>query len=124
MSKPEIRGGSRLLPGVIAVALFVVLAWVFLSASFDPAAGFEGSVMEGIGYALLNVAVEGVPYSEGFLAAFILIALALDAALDGAIMLARRDEEEGAGLTSALKTDGGETGVDDAERRQHGGDDE
>ena len=122
MSKPEIRGGSRLLPGLIAVALFGVLAWVFLTASFEPPAGFEGSVVEGIGYALLNITVDGVPYSEGFLAAFILIALVLDAALDGAIMLARRDEEGGAGLTSALKTDGGENSGE--ERRRRGGDDE
>jgi NADH-quinone oxidoreductase subunit J len=109
VSKPEFRIGSHLLPGLVAVGLFGVLAWVFLGAEFQDPAGFgDASVVEGIGYALLNIAPpSGLPV-EGFLAAFILIAVVLDAALDGAIMLARREEEEGARLTSALKTDGGE----------------
>jgi len=107
VTKPEFRVGSHLLPGLVAVALFAVMATVFLTAGFDPAAGFgDASVMEAIGYALLNIDVDnGIPV-EGFLFAFILIAVALDAALDGAIMLARREEDDS--LTSALKTDGGD----------------
>jgi len=107
VTKPEFDVGSHLLPGLVAVALFAVMATVFLTAGFAPPAGFgDASVMEAIGFALLNVDVaDGVPV-EGFLVAFILIAVALDAALDGAIMLARREEDDN--LTSALKTDGGD----------------
>ncbi|HMB49210.1 MAG TPA: hypothetical protein VKM69_00985 [Natronoarchaeum rubrum] len=98
------------------MALFAVLATVFLTAGFADPAGFgDASVMEAIGYALLNIDVDnGIPV-EGFLFAFILIAVALDAALDGAIMLARREEDDS--LTSALQTDGGDDRTERGEDR-------
>ncbi|WP_097009186.1 proton-conducting membrane transporter [Natronoarchaeum philippinense] len=110
MSKPEFRVGSHLLPGLVAVALFAVMATVFLGAGFAAPAGFgDASVMEAIGFALLDIdAADGVPV-DGFLVAFILIAVVLDAALDGAIMLARTEDDEG---TAPLETDGGERGED------------
>lgn len=113
MSRPRLRLGRHLLPGVIAIALFAVMASVFLTASIGDPAGFgDASVMESLGFALLDIAnVEGTIPTEGFLAAFIIIALALDAALDGSIMLARREEGDDTGV----RADGGDT---------QGGDDE
>jgi len=83
-----------LLPGLAAVALFVVMATVFVTANFDVAAGFPAgeSIVAGIGNALIGI--ESAVPTEGFLVAFILIAIALDAALDGALMLAKREEGE------------------------------
>ncbi|AGN00716.1 NADH dehydrogenase-like complex subunit J2 [Salinarchaeum sp. Harcht-Bsk1] len=83
-----------MVPGLVAVALFAVMAWVFLGASFGEAAGFPGgaSVIDTIGYALMDANQTDIP-TEGFMAALIIIALVLDAALDGAIHLARRDDE-------------------------------
>lgn len=106
MSRPRLSLGRHLLPGVIALALFGVMAAVFLTASIGEPAGFgDASVIESIGFSLLNIAnVEGTIPTEGFLAAFIVIALALDAALDGSIMLARREEDEEAGV----RADGGD----------------
>lgn len=106
MTRPRLRIGRHLLPGAIAVVLFVVLAGTFVRAPFGDADGFEGSVTESIGFALLNLdldgALTGIP-SEGFLVALLLLALALDAALDGAIHLARRDER-----SNVAGDDGGE----------------
>jgi NADH-quinone oxidoreductase subunit J len=82
-------------PGLAAVALFVVMAAVFVSAEFGSAAGFPGdtSIVAGIGNALLGV-TSGEFAPEGFLVALILIAVVLDAALDGALMLAKREGGE------------------------------
>ncbi|GAB3684878.1 NADH-quinone oxidoreductase subunit J [Salinarchaeum chitinilyticum] len=104
MSKSTFKVGSHMLPGLVAVALFAVMAWVFLGASFGDAAGFPGgaSMVDTIGYALLDANPTEIP-SEGFLAALIIIALVLDAALDGAIHLARRDDE-----SEAVDATGGE----------------
>jgi len=95
MSSSRFRIGQHLLPGVIAVALFGVMAAVFLTASIGEPAGFgDASVIESIGFSLLDITdADGTVPTEGFLAAFILIAFALDAALDGSIMLARREDE-------------------------------
>ncbi len=92
-SRPHFRIGSHLAPGVVAVALFLVMAYVALGADLPTAAGFPAaeSVTENIGFALFNVPTT-IP-TDGFLVAFILIALVLDAALDGAVLLARREEE-------------------------------
>ncbi|WP_238392172.1 NADH-quinone oxidoreductase subunit J family protein [Halorussus amylolyticus] len=101
---------GSLLPGLAAVALFGVLAVVFVRASFgDPAGGFAGSegVTASIGYAMFNIAHPDAIPSEGFLVAFLLIAVVLDAALDGAVLLARRDE--GGEITTALRSDAAET---------------
>jgi NADH-quinone oxidoreductase subunit J len=83
------------IPGLAALALFVVMATVFVTAEFGQVAGFpaDESVVAGIGNALIGVTTgEFVP--EGFLVALILIAVVLDAALDGALMLAKREEGE------------------------------
>lgn len=80
------------IPGLAAFALFVVMAAVFVTAEFGTPTGFagQGSIIAGIGNALLGITSNGfVP--EGFLVALILIAIVLDAALDGTIMLARRE---------------------------------
>ncbi|PSP55249.1 hypothetical protein BRC82_06495 [Halobacteriales archaeon QS_1_67_19] len=92
-------------PGVAALGLFAVLAWVFVGANFGDPAGFpEGaSITASIGYAMFNIQAPDAVPSEGFLVTFILIAVVLDAALDGAVMLASR---EAAGeITTALRSD-------------------
>jgi NADH-quinone oxidoreductase subunit J len=98
MSRPRFNLGRHTVPGVVAVALFGVMAWVFLGASFGDAAGFPDgvSVVGTIGYALLDANPTDIP-TEGFMASLILIALVLDAALDGAIHLARREDEADGG---------------------------
>ena len=104
-SKPELRLGRELLPGLGAVALFAVFAYTFVTAEFDDPAGFPGgeSITENIGLAMFNLAsLQTIP-AEGFLVSFIVIAVALDAALEGSIMLAKR-EEEGA-VVNPLKSD-------------------
>ena len=80
------------IPGLAAVALFVVMAAVFVTAEFAVPKGFGDSVsiIEGIGNALIGIPYEGI-VPEGFLVALILVAILLDAALDGTLMLARRD---------------------------------
>jgi NADH-quinone oxidoreductase subunit J len=97
---------GRKLPGIAAVALFAVLAWVFVGAEFgEAAAGFAGDagVTASIGYAMFNIGAENAIPSEGFLIPFEIIDLVLVAALVGAVMLARRDE--GGKITSALRSD-------------------
>lgn len=95
MSRPRLKLGRHLLPGVVAIALFATMAWVFLGAGFGEPAGFEpgASVIDSIGFALIDVTDAAIP-TEGFLVSLIVIALVLDAALDGAIHLARRDGED------------------------------
>lgn len=88
----------NLLPGLAAVGIFLVMATVFLTADLTDVTGLEGiSTVSGIGYALLGAAEhagEEVVYenTESFLVALVLIAVLLDAALDGALMLAKRDD--------------------------------
>lgn len=100
-TRPHLQLGRHLLTGIIAVALFAVFAFVTLRAQFPETVGFPGdaSVTADIGMALLNAST--VIPTEGFLVAFILIALVLDAALDGAIYLAGR--EEAGELLTALR---------------------
>jgi len=103
----DINRGSRK-PGLAALALFGVLAAVILSSAggFGEPAGFPAgeSIVHNIGYALFDIEL-GEIASEGFLAAFLIIALALDVALDSAVYLAKQEEDES--LVSAL-TDGGQ----------------
>ena len=106
-------GSSSRKPGLAAVALFGVLAAVVIGSASgfsDPAAGFPAgeSIVHNIGYALFDIDLGGIP-TEGFLAAFLIIAVALDVALDSAVYLAKR-EDEGT-IVSAL-TDGGQDIVD------------
>lgn len=98
-TKPEFRLGSHLAPGLAAVALFFVLAFVFLTSSFPAPQGFptDANITANIGYALFNIEAGEIP-AEGFIVAFFAIAIVLDAALDGSVMLARREDEEGASL--------------------------
>jgi NADH-quinone oxidoreductase subunit J len=91
-TRPRLYDGSKL-GGLLAVGLFGFLTAVFLTSGFGTADGFaDGSVTRSIGYAMFNLDA-GAVASEGFLVAFIAIAVVLDAALDGAVMLAKRDEE-------------------------------
>jgi len=122
-TKPELRLGKHLLPGLAAVALFAVMAATFLSASFgsgveDPFADV-GSITENIGYAMFDLTGQLTVESEGFLVAFVLIALVLDAALEGAVYLAKR--EAGGTLRTALTIGGDESVAPDGGKR--GGED-
>jgi NADH-quinone oxidoreductase subunit J len=95
MRRPRLAEDIKPAAGLASVALLVVMGAVFFAADFGAPAGFtEGeSITEGIGYALFDLTAQsGIP-TEGFLFAFLTIAVVLDAALDGAIMLARREED-------------------------------
>ena len=92
-TRPELHRETNKLIGVLALGLFGVLAAIFLTSGFGTAEGFEtGAITSSIGYAMFNLDAGSID-SEGFLVSFILIALVLDAALDGSIMLAKEDEE-------------------------------
>ena len=100
-TRPELRNPSTFVPGILAVALFGVFAAVFLGAGFGDPVGFgDANITASIGYALiglLDAAGDSVVASEGFLASFIIVALLLDAALEGAVLLAKRDNQGGDG---------------------------
>lgn len=127
-TRPHLKLGRHLLPGLVAVALFVIMAFTFLTASFGVPEGFpgQGSITASIGYAMFNLDGGAYP-SEGFLVAFEIIDLVLVAALAAAIMLAKT--EEGGRISGALRfktdnrdaarTDGGqnESAVDTMEDR-------
>lgn len=83
-----------MLPGLVAIALFVVFVAFILSSTYVEPVGFpEGeSVIENIGFALLNIDAGEIP-ADGFLVSLIAIAVVLDAALSGAVMLAWRDDD-------------------------------
>jgi len=93
-SWPRLYRGSKL-RGLAAVALFAVMAALFVGAEFGDVAGFPGdaSITASIGYAMFNLD-GGAVSSEGMLAAFLVIALVLDAAVEGAVFLASRDDDE------------------------------
>ncbi|WP_227376057.1 proton-conducting membrane transporter [Haladaptatus halobius] len=116
-SRPRMRDPAKMLPGIVALVLFVVLAVVFLGASFGAPQGFPNgaNITASIGYAMFNifnVGGENIVQSEGFLIVFEIIDLVLVAALAAAVMLARRED---VGITESIRTDGG---------REEGGDDE
>jgi NADH-quinone oxidoreductase subunit J len=101
-TKPELNLGPHLLPGLAAAALFVVMAATILSASFPEPQGFaEGAnITASIGYAMFDLGLGDVP-GESFLVAFLIIAVTLDVALDGAVHLATREgDTEGRTLIS------------------------
>ncbi|AKH97716.1 hypothetical protein [Halanaeroarchaeum sulfurireducens] len=96
-TKPEITTEINPITGFLAVVLFGVMGLIVLGASFTGAAGFETNapITASIGYALLDLeGVANTVASEGFLAALVIIAFVLDAALGGAVLLARRDGGE------------------------------
>ncbi len=100
-NRPRLNTEGSLVAGLAAVALFVVLATVFLTASFPVPAGFpEGAaITRSLGAAMFDIAPsaimgenEAAVPGEGFLVAFEIIDVLLVAALVGAVMLARREE--------------------------------
>jgi NADH-quinone oxidoreductase subunit J len=106
-TRPRLKLGSHLVPGLVALALFVVLAAVFLTASFENAQGFGGApITASIGYAMFDLAGGEVP-SDGFLIAFEIIDLVLIAALAAAVMLARRESDGKLVGVESIRTDGG-----------------
>ncbi|MFC6717063.1 hypothetical protein ACFQGT_06805 [Natrialbaceae archaeon GCM10025810] len=115
---PRLRLGRTLAPGVFAVALFAIAALVVLEAPFDggDVGGFaEGvSITAEIGYALFGFyELSEIGGTEPFLVSVVLVAVALDAALDAALVLAKR-EEDGEPVT-ALAAAPDETGSPAAE---------
>ena len=91
-TRPGLYRGEKVI-GVLAAALFAFLAAVFLTSGFGTSGPFpEGSVTASIGYAMFNLPGGDIG-GEGFLVAFIAIAVVLDAALDGAVMLAKREDD-------------------------------
>ena len=111
-TRPRLRLGTNLAPGLLAVALFGAMATIVLNANFgampsDPFAGL--SVTSEIGYALLDLTAlqsDAVAETEQFLISFLLIAVVLDAALDASLVLAKR-EEEGEPVTALSTTSSG-----------------
>lgn len=120
-SKPRLRSGSKLVPGLAAVALFVTMSLAFLNASFDAPAGFpaDANITANIGYAMFDLGGMATIPSEGFLVAFEIIDIVLVAALVGSVMLARR--EVGGQVRTALRTEGSSASDDSSTRT--GGDD-
>jgi NADH-quinone oxidoreductase subunit J len=104
-TKPSLRIGSHLLPGLAAVVLFVVMAVAILRASFGDPQGFaaDAPITASIGYAMFNLDMATIP-GEGMLVAFEIIDAVLVAALVAAVLLARREQE---GSMVALLADGG-----------------
>jgi NADH-quinone oxidoreductase subunit J len=104
-TKPELNTEGSVLPGLAAVALFVVMAVAILRASFGDPQGFaaDAGITASIGYAMFDLDMGSVP-GEGFLVALIVVAVALDAALDGSLLLAKREKD---GSAVALLSDGG-----------------
>lgn len=107
----SVQTRSRLVPGLVSGVLFVAMAATFLNANFGAPTGFpeDESIVHNLGFALFNVDLGAIP-SEGFLAAFLIVALTLDVAIDGAIYLAKRDED-----VSVLPMVGGGTSEPDSE---------
>jgi NADH-quinone oxidoreductase subunit J len=114
MSDSDPERGGRVVPAVAVGLLFGTMALTALSADFAAeGAGFpaDASVVHNIGYALFDLGaydVATIP-SEGFLAAFLIAAVALDVAVDGAVYLAKRGR--GGSIIAAVGeafTDGGE----------------
>ncbi len=123
--RPRLNTEGSLVAGLAAVALFVVLAVVFMGVSFPAPVGFgeNAAITKSLGAAMFDIAPgqlmddgqTAVP-GEGFLVAFLVIGVLLDAALDGAVMLAKREEKgENVGLghdtasqdEAAVAADGG-----------------
>ncbi|MDZ7702066.1 MAG: NADH-quinone oxidoreductase subunit J [Halobacteriales archaeon] len=96
VTSPQLNLGGHLWRGLGAVALFAVLAAVTARATFGAGAGFpaDANITASIGYALIGLEQLAAHPVDSFLVALIVIAVVLDAALDGSILLARREEED------------------------------
>jgi NADH-quinone oxidoreductase subunit J len=93
-TRPQLNVGRHLFKGVGAVGLFIVLIAVALTSELPEAAGYsQGSITASIGYALVGLNHLALHQTENFLVALIILAILLDAALDAAVMLAKRDDE-------------------------------
>ncbi|QSW98314.1 hypothetical protein [Haloterrigena alkaliphila] len=116
---PRLRLGKTLVPGLLAVALFGLMALIALNTSFGEMTGFPDgiAITSEIGYALFDLPElastdGGMSATEPFLAAFLLIAIALDAALDASLVLAKREEEgEPVGPLSSSRSKNPDTGA-------------
>lgn len=94
-TRPQLHLGSHLLRGVGALGLFVILSAVALTSELPDAIGFsQGGITASIGYALVGLNHLALHQTENFVVSLIILAILLDAALDAAIMLAKRDNEE------------------------------
>ncbi|WP_207590227.1 hypothetical protein [Halomontanus rarus] len=118
---PQLRLGKTLLPGILAVALFGIIAVTVLNTGFGEMAGFpEGiTITEQIGYAMFDLTAlqsteGGLGATEQFLASFFLAAIVLDAALDASLVLAKR-EEGGEPVTALSSTEAGSTRANESE---------
>jgi NADH-quinone oxidoreductase subunit J len=130
-TKPQLTNEGNFVAGLAAVALFLVLGGVFLTASFPTPIGFpEGAaVTKSLGAAMFDIAPSAIMGEgqaavdgEGFIVAFLLIGVLLDAALDGAVMLAKR-EDAGENVGASTGTDEATVvAADGGDRSQSGGD--
>lgn len=104
------EASRKIFPGIVTLALFGVMAAVFISSDFSAGVGFPGteSITAAIGYLLFDLTGQTELGSEGFLTAFEIIAVVLVAAVVAAVMLARRESESGAVLADGGTDDGGE----------------
>lgn len=87
----------RILVALLPLVLFGVIAAIAVTTDFsEPGViGFEDgglTIVEDIGYSLIGAADQATLETDNFLVALVLIAVLLDAALDGALMLAKRDD--------------------------------
>lgn len=110
-SRPRLYGGFSAAQGLAAVALFAVLALVFVTSSgWSAPAGFpDGSVTASIGYAMFDLTEQAAIPSEPFLVAFEIIDMVLVAALVAAVLLAKRESGQDlyGSARKAIRTDGG-----------------
>jgi len=92
MTSPGLNLGPHLARGVGAIIFFILFSSILLNTTFALPIGFQDGALitKSIGYAMLHLPGASIP-SEGFLAAFEIIDIALVAALVAAVMLARRD---------------------------------
>ena len=129
-TKPQLTTEGSLTAGLAAIALFLLFAGVFLTASFPNPVGFgqNPAITTSLGAAMFDIAPgilmgEGetaVP-GEGFLLAFETVDAVLVAALVGAIMLARR-EEKGENVTlNATDTEEPPVAADGGSAGEEGG---
>lgn len=97
-TRPELADiGRRAVLGLIPLALFVFFVAIVFTTDFSGTeiVGFPNgglSIVEDMGYSFIGEPGLAELGTEDFLVALVLIAILLDAALDGALMLAKRDD--------------------------------